>query len=159
MQATVVAIYICPQKGEPMQPVESSRALIGQGLERDRYATGQGSWNKNHIGKRQITLISSRSFEGTDFLPHESRRNLLTKGIEVNTLIGKHFMVGPVLLKGIKYCDPCSRIDSLSGKNGFPEKLFERGGIIAEVFGEGIITVGDLIMVAEYGIHSLTVVK
>lgn len=155
MDAIVSGIFICPVKGEIMLPVDSAQALTGQGLQGDRYSVGKGTWNDGHRGKRQVTLISSESFLGTNFSPIDSRRNLLTQGIEVNTLMGRYFTVGEVLLKGVKYCDPCGRIDDLSGKKGFKEQFRERGGIIAEVFIGGLIKIDDPIAIHKYGIHSL----
>lgn len=140
---SVVAICICPKAGAPMRRVESVRAVAGQGLEGDRYIGGSGSWNKGKPGKRQVTLMNATFFPGTGFCFEDSRRNLFVEGVELMPFIGKEFQVGGVRMRGVKYCDPCTRPDKLSGKDGFREAFQYRGGLIAEILDDGEIEVGD----------------
>src|SRR3989338_2856185 len=144
----VIAIYVCPQAGEPMVCVESIEAIAGQGLKGDRYSTGEGSFNKGSAGKRQVTLINSIFFPDSGFDYSESRRNIVTEGIELMWLIGKEFRIGNVLMRALKYCDPCERPSNLAGKKGksFREAFFDRGGIVAEILESGVIKVGDTII-------------
>ena len=89
-QGKVVAIYICPVKGKAMRLLAHAHAIAGFGLEGDRYSTGHGSWQQGVRGKRQVTLINGMFFKGTDFKPHESRRNIITEGIELMSLIERN---------------------------------------------------------------------
>ena len=150
MQAILKAIFIARAKGKPMVMVESARALTGQGLEGDDYRVGQGVCSCSHQSKRQVSLISSESFEGANLLYVKSWRNLITQGVEVNSLIGKHFTIGKVLFRGVTYWEPCVRADRITDKNAFGKVFWERGGIIAEVFSDGIIQPGDPIQLFEY---------
>ena len=144
MNGTVVAICISPAAGQPMQQVQEVEAIAGQGLKGDRYATGEGSFNKGKQGNRQVTLINGIFFEGSGFEFTDSRRNIVTVGVELSWLIGREFQIGTARFRGVKYCDPCNRPSKLSGKErSFKEAFFDRGGIIAEILEGGLIKAGD----------------
>lgn len=162
MNGTVVAIYISPTAEAPMQPVQKVMALAGRGLEGDRYAKGEGSFNKKKpwwwkiplIGlffkkknKRQVTLINARFFDGASFTPAESRRNIVVRDAELMDLVGKEFPIGEAECRGTKYCDPCERPSKLSGKKqSFKGEFSDGGGLIVEVTGDGLIEVGSLLI-------------
>jgi len=144
----VMAICICPELGKPMQEVESVEAIAGMGLKGDRYATGEGSWNKGRQGKRQVTLFNWRFIHGSNFSHVDTRRNIFVDDAELMYLIGKRFPIGGAIFDGIKYCDPCPRPSNLSGNSqDFQETFFDRGGLIAQVAYGGIIRVGDPLLV------------
>lgn len=146
-QGTVVALCLCSVAGEPMQAVQEVEALTGAGLKGDRYCTGEGSFNKGNQGRRQVTLINALFFEATGFQYLDSRRNIVTSGVELMWLIGREFQIGPVCFRGLKYCDPCNRPSQLCGKKqSFKEAFFDRGGLIAEVVEGGTIRVGDVVI-------------
>ena len=144
---TVLAICISPLAGAPMRLVDEALALAGLGLEGDRYASGDGSWNKGRPGKSQVTLINGLFFPGSGFDHAESRRNIVTRGVELMGLIGKEFTVGAAKLRGVRYCDPCLRPSALAGKTvSFKEAFHDRGGLVAEVLEGGLIKVGDAVV-------------
>ncbi len=143
----VIAICISPIAGDPMHRVEEVQAISGWGLKGDRYCEGNGSFNKGNPGKRQVTLINALFFEGSGFDYEESRRNIITHGVELMWLIGREFQIGEARFRGIKYCDPCNRPNKLSGnKKSFQEVFFDRGGLVAEIIEDGVIRVGDAII-------------
>ncbi len=147
MNGRVEAICICAVAGAPMQLVSKVEAIVGQGLMGDRYATGEGSFNKGKPGERQVTLINEIFFAGSGFGYADSRRNIVTSGVELVWLIGRNFEIGNARFRGVKYCDPCTRPSKLAGKQkSFRETFFDRGGIIAEVIEGGLIKQGDLII-------------
>jgi MOSC domain-containing protein YiiM len=95
-----------------------------------------------------VTLINATFFKGSIFTFPDSRRNILTEDIELMGLIGKEFTIGAVMLRGVKYCDPCNRPNDLSGiAESFREAFFDRGGLIAEILTDGVIRIGDRIAV------------
>ena len=151
MAGVVSYIVICPVAGQPMGSVDSVVVIAGSGLDGDRYSTGNGTWNKDKAGSRQVSFINIRSFNGTGFTPADSRRNIVVNCMELMTLINKTFMIGDVKFRGVKYCSPCDRPDNLavknSGKDGFVDKFCERGGLLAEVLVGGKISVNDVITV------------
>lgn len=123
-----------------MQRVLEVMALAGQGLEGDRYCNGSGSWNKKTgIGNRQVTLINGRLVAGTPFSYADTRRNIVTDGVELMWLIGREFKIGDAIMHGVKYCDPCNRPSTLSGKKGFESAFHDIGGLVAEIVTSGLI--------------------
>lgn len=142
-----MALFICPTKRQPMQDVKAVGAIAGRGLEGDRYADGNGSYNQGKPGNRQVTLINALFFNRSGFEYIESRRNIVTGGVELNWLIGKEFKIGEATFRGFKYCEPCGVPSNLCKKSiSFQEAFFDRGGIIAEILEGGIIRVGDAIV-------------
>lgn len=147
MNGNIIALFICPIAGSKMQSVQEVKAIAGHGLDGDRYSTGDGSFNKGAQGNRQVTLINGIFFEGSGFEYHESRRNIVTKDIELMWLIGREFRIGSAVFRGIKYCDPCERPHKLSGnRKSFKDTFLDRGGLIAEIIESGIIKIGDKII-------------
>jgi hypothetical protein len=148
MNGTVAAICICPVAGGAMQQVDKVKAIAGHGLEGDRYASGQGSFNKREgLGVRQVTLINGQFFPGSGFDVTDSRRNIVTEGVELMWLIGREFQIGTARFRGLEYCDPCMRPSKLAGKQlSFKEAFFDRGGLIAEIIEDGLICVGDAVI-------------
>ncbi len=69
-------------------------ADAGLGLRGDRYSTGNGSFNKDKPGSRQVTIMNSIFFEGSGFEFKDSRRNLFVEGVELMWLIGRDFQIG-----------------------------------------------------------------
>lgn len=159
MNGSVVALYISPDPGQPMQSLQEVEVLVGKGLKGDRYATGRGSFTTKVKGwwqrlmrqlrgtNRQVTLIASEAFVGTDFEYHESRRNIIVKDVELMWLIGREFRIGTATFHGVKYCDPCNRPNKLCGKQqSFKQAFFDRGGLIAKVIEGGTIKAGDVVI-------------
>lgn len=147
---TVVAICICLAAGAPMLEVQEVTAEAGSGLVGDRYCGGNGSWNKDKPGERQVTFMNTIFFTDSGFTYADSRRNMFVEGLELMDLIGKEFTVGDVTFRGVKYCDPCDRPNNLAGiKKSFREAFWDRGGLIAEILSSGTINVGDTVKVSK----------
>ena len=146
MSASVVAIYICPVAGEKMQLVDSVEAIAGRGLAGDRYCNGVGCFSHKQGGNRQVTLINGIFFERSLFAYGDSRRNIVTRDIELMALIGEYFEIGTTLFRGVRYCKPCNRpSDLIKSKESFRDVFRDCGGLVAEVSGNGIIKTGDSI--------------
>ncbi len=144
MNGKIVYICISPKSGEPMQPVYEVEAIAGAGLKGDRYCTAEGSFNKDNLGKRQVTLMNSIFFQNSGFTYEESRRNIFVQGVELMWLIGREFQIGEARFRGIKYCDPCNRPSKLSGnEKSFQQAFFDRGGLVAEVIESGNLKIGS----------------
>jgi MOSC domain-containing protein YiiM len=144
----IMAIHIAPVAGAPMQALERVRALPGLGLEGDRYAAGTGHWSSIKRGGHGLTLIESEALRTISaeydlpLAPGETRRNLTTQGIRLDTLLGRRFRIGGAVCRGMRRCEPCSYLEDLLGKEVlYP--LVHRGGIRAEVELGGEIAVGD----------------
>jgi hypothetical protein len=146
LNGNVVAIYVSPIAGGKMEEVETVEAIAGAGLAGDRYSTGEGSFNRKRPGRRQVTLINSIFFHSSGFEYIESRRNIVTQGVELMWLIGREFQIGKAHFRGQTYCDPCLRPSYLSSKTQkFLEAFSDRGGLVAEIIDSGVIKKADLI--------------
>lgn len=136
----VVGLFTAPDKGAPMQSLERVLAISGVGLNGDRYSLGIGSFQKSTIGYHQVSFINSSAFDGTDFTPIESRRNIEIADGDVMQLLDKVFWIGNACFKGIKENPPCERPSNLLAKDASFKTQFEgKGGILAEVLITGIV--------------------
>ncbi|HEV8584293.1 MAG TPA: MOSC domain-containing protein [Methylomirabilota bacterium] len=147
-QGSVVSIHVTPEAGAPMVTVPEARAVPGQGLEGDRYATGRGHYSpRPSEGGREITLIETEAVEALDvkLTPAETRRNVATRGVPLNDLVGRVFRVGDVRLRGTRLCEPCTYLEGLLARPGVMAALVHRGGLRAQVLEGGTIRVGDVV--------------
>ena len=144
----LVGIYIATSKGAQPRAVEEARAVPGLGLEGDRYYQLGGTFSKPGEPDREVTLIEEESIAAlaADYdvriLPGQARRNLVTSGIALNHLVGQEFHVGEVRLRGLRLCEPCGHLESLT-VTGVERGLVHRGGLRARVLKEGILRKGD----------------
>src|SRR6266581_8368940 len=110
----VEEINIGPRYQLP-DPVERVRADAGKGLAGNRYYFEDGA-----EPGRALTLIAAEALEsmaaehGVEITAAESRRNVLTRGIDLNALVGRRFRVGDVECLGVELCEPCSHLASLT---------------------------------------------
>ena len=152
-QGAVVSIHLAQSGGAPVKEVAEVRALAGKGLDGDRYANGSGTYSKpRHDPAAEATLIESEALEalkrdhGIALASGASRRNIMTRGIDLNHLVGREFSVGAVRLRGIRLCEPCAHLQKLT-QAGMIRGLAHRGGLNAEILTNGVIRVGDAIRV------------
>lgn len=142
-QGTIESIHIATKSGAPIMTVPSIRAVPGKGLEGDRNFDDDNP-------KAAVTLIEIEAIEAlardykTELAPAESRRNIVTRGIALNHLVGVEFSVGGVRMRGTELCEPCNYLASKTTQRVLPG-LIHRGGIRAEILSEGAIHVGDTI--------------
>lgn len=154
--ATVLSIHIAAVAAAAMTPVKEVRAVSGKGLEGDRYFSRLGTYSNDPGSGREVTLIESEALEAlrrdyqVELDAGRTRRNIVTRGIPLNHLVGKEFRVGEVVLRGRRLCDPCAHMEKLAVK-GALRGLIHRGGLRAEVVKGGTIRVGDAVIVASGG--------
>jgi MOSC domain-containing protein YiiM len=145
MAGRVEGIYIAAAHGELPEPVDSVRAVAGRGLEGNRYFFDQAAPGT------ALTLIAAEAVEamerehGISIEPRESRRNVVTRGIDVNELVGKRFRVGAVECEGVQLCEPCTTLEAMT-KPGVINGLVHRGGLNADILSNGEISVGDAVV-------------
>ncbi|WP_428937240.1 MOSC domain-containing protein [Fontivita pretiosa] len=146
---SVVAIFIAARSAEPMVSVPSAQVVAGRGIVGDRKFRDPGHPKKD-TPEREITLIESEAIEAVNrdyplrLEPIETRRNLLTRGVALNHLVGRQFMVGSVRMRGLMLCEPCRHVESLT-RPGVMRALIHRGGLRAQILDDGVISVGDSI--------------
>lgn len=142
-EGRVTAIHIGPTPGELPEPVERVRARAGKGLEGNRYYFEDGAPPGN-----ALTLIAAEAVEafvtetGIPFSAQESRRNVETRGIDLNALVGKRFRVGEIECVGVELCEPCLHLQGLT-RMGVLDGMVHRAGLNADILNDGEIAVGD----------------
>jgi len=148
VNARVEGIFLTETHGEVPQTVDRVRAVAGAGLVGNRYFYADG----NAPPGRAVTLIAAEGVEvfveetGISVTPAETRRNVLTRGIDVNALVGKRFRIGAVECVGVELCEPCAHLESMT-KPGVLKGLVHRAGLNADVLNDGDIAVGDAVIV------------
>ena len=144
----VEGIFVAPAEGAPMTELSEVMAVAGRGLEGDRYWAGEGKFSPKP-GARSLTLIEAEAIEALaheskiELMPGETRRNIVTRGVALNHLVGKEFTVGGVPMRGIKLCEPCNYLEEVTGRAGIRAGLIHRGGLRVELLGDGMIRKGD----------------
>lgn len=147
----VAGIFVTARSAAPMQSLAEVTAIQGRGLEGDRYFMRSGTFSREAAPRRQVTLIEIEAVEaaqrdyGLALEGADTRRNILTRGVALNHLVGKEFDIGDATLRGLKLCEPCSHLGRLTTKS-VVKALIHRGGLNAEVLKGGKIRVGDPIV-------------
>jgi len=123
-------------------PVELERATVapGEAIAGDRYANGSGTFFVPDKEGQDVTLIEAEALEATGLRAEDSGRNVVTRGIGLNDLVGKRFRIGAVELRGDRLCEPCS---TLRNRTGVFRELVGRGGLRADVLVAGEFAAGD----------------
>lgn len=149
-QGTVVSIQIAPEAAAPMVRLDQVEAVPGKGLAGDRYFHKAGTYSERPGSGRQVTLIEAEAIEalaresGLDIPPEASRRNVTTRGVALNHLVGRRFRIGDVVLEGTRLCEPCEHLERLT-KPGVLRGLVHRGGLRADILAGGTLRVSDVI--------------
>jgi MOSC domain-containing protein YiiM len=144
---TVEFIYIAEGATAPMRAVDQANALPGVGLEGDRYALRTGTFYKP-LPDRELTLIEAEAIEAlrrdyhVELSAGAARRNVVTRGVALNHLVGRDFQIGNVKARGIRLCEPCDHLQRLIGREVI-KGLIHRGGLRAQILSSGAIHVGD----------------
>ena len=144
----VVAIYVGPERLLP-EPVERVEAHAGKGLAGNRFYWADGSAPAGNA----LTLIEAEALAaftketGIELTAQASRRNVLTRGIDLNALVGKRFRVGDVECEGVELCEPCAHLASLTDP-AVLRGMVHRAGLNADILTDGHIAVGDAVVPA-----------
>jgi MOSC domain-containing protein YiiM len=150
---SVEAIHVAAAAGAPVRPFDAVRAIAGVGLEGDRYADGRGHYQDGRVS-RDLALIEAEAVEalarehGIALAPGETRRNLTTRSLALNDLVGRRFWVGEVLCLGARPCEPCQYLADLTGKP-LLRPLVRCGGLRADIVRGGLIRIGDQLRPAD----------
>ena len=146
---TIHSIHIAAGPKEALHAVGEVRAIPGVGLEGDRYALKLGTFYKPEPDY-ELTLIEAEAIEAikseykVELAPGELRRNLVTRGVPLNHLVGREFRIGDVLIRGIRLCEPCNHLEALT-QRPVVKSLRHRGGLRAPDSERGHDSVGDTV--------------
>jgi MOSC domain-containing protein YiiM len=147
---TVERIFMRKIPGGPQVECEQVRVVAGAGIEGDRY------FDRHDEPGQNITLVEAEEIER--FLREQGRpydlslthRNVITRGVRLNQLVGRQFMVGSVRFRGVELCEPCLTLGTAIASPALPAaavvaRFVHRAGLRADVLSSGVITRGDRI--------------
>ena len=148
-RGTLEGIYLAGGKGEPLRAVDQVVAIAGVGLEGDRYAARQGTFFEPPYEDREVTLIEAEALDalaaaGCAIEPDAARRNLVTRGVPLNHLVGVELVVGGAVLRGRRLCEPCAHLARLTSRDVM-RALVHRGGLRAQILVGATLRPGDAI--------------
>jgi hypothetical protein len=139
----IEALFVSPEAAAPARALERVRAIAGSGLDGDRHTVGKGTFPSGMPGSA-LTLIEAEVCES--FAPalsgDDHRRNVVTRGIDLNRLVGHEFTLGGVRCRGMRLCEPCTVIQRYA-ERPILRPLVHRGGLRADILADGELLVGD----------------
>ncbi len=150
----VEAIFVAPDAAAPMCGLQEAHAIAGRGLAGDRYAEGRGTFSVAGGRGNDLTLIAGEVLDtlalpgGRPLSGAEARRNVVTRGLDLNALVGRRFRIGELELIGRRRCEPCAHLQRLT-QPGVLRALVHRGGLRADLLSTGTLRVGDAVVPAE----------
>jgi MOSC domain-containing protein YiiM len=152
----VEAIVVAPRAEAAMVRVDRAEARAGRGLAGDRYFDAQGTFSNHYARGHDLTLVAAEVLDtvevaGGPVTAEDARRNVVTRGVDLNALVGRRFRIGDVECFGQRLCEPCAHLERLTaaaGKPGTLRALVHRGGLRADVLADGEIAVGDEVSAA-----------
>ena len=139
----VLKLGITSNNNKKIEEVDSFEVLANKGVVGDRHFS---EYNDPYC---QLTLIESENIDyyNTKFglnIPYIAfRRNLITKGIKLNDLVGKKFLIGNVKVEGIDLCRPCRHLTEMLNQNNIIKEFLRKGGLRCQILSSSKITVGD----------------
>lgn len=148
VDGVVEQIFIAPAEGDQPAAVASVVAHAGRGLEGDRYLSPADRW----IGSgRALTLIEAEAIDAVlaehdlDLRDGRSRRQVVTRGIRLNDLVGMEFRAGALRCRGVELCEPCLDLQRMLGDPNTIKAMVHRGGLRADILEGGRLSVGDAV--------------
>ncbi len=143
----VAGLLVAPEAEAPLVRVDTVLALAGSGLEGDRYATEGGTFSGPGRGY-QLTLVQAEALDAVGLSWEEARRNIVTRGIELNGLVGRRFRIGSVECIGRRLAEPCAHLEKLT-RPGLLRPLVHRAGLRADILVGGTIQLEDEVAAAD----------
>ena len=145
--SVVYEIGITEKNNQEIEKKESIEVVASKGIVGDRY------FHDFNGDREQITLIESENIDyyndtfNTKFTYLEFRRNIVTKNIKLNDLVGKKFSIGKIIVQGNDLCSPCKELQEKLGINNFIKEFLRRGGLRCEILSSGTISIEDEIKI------------
>ena len=149
-KGTVVSIHVASRAEAAAEEVREARLVPGKGVEGDRYFNQVGTFSGKSGPDRELTLIEEEALEAlrrdysVEMKAGDARRQVVTRGVALNHLVGRAFLVGGVHVYGIRLCEPCEHLAGLTHQKVL-KALIHRGGLRAQILSEGVIRPGDAV--------------
>lgn len=145
---TIVSIHVAGKGGAPLGTVSEARLVAERGIAGDRYHEARGTFSDRPGPDRELTLIEIEEIErlnataGLALAPGELRRNIVTRGVALNDLVGVEFQVGTARVRGIRLCEPCRHLAGLTSP-AVLRGMVHRAGLRATIVESGVARAGD----------------
>ena len=146
----VLKLGIASNMNQKIDEVNSIEVLANKGIVGDRH------FKEFNDPYNQLSLIESENIDYYNIkfrsnIPYlDFRRNVVTKGIQLNDLVGKKLVVGDVQLEGIDLCRPCRHLTEVLTQDNILKEFLRRGGLRCQVLSSSSIKIGDKIKVLDY---------
>ena len=143
----VIKLGIAKNNNQKIQEVEKIELLSGKGVVGDRH------FHENNNVRSQVTLIESENIDyynnkfKTNYSYIDFRRNVVTKGIQLNDLVGKKLLIGNIEVQGHDLCRPCKHLEEMLNGKDIIKEFLKRGGLRCEILTSGIIKLQDKITI------------
>lgn len=150
-RGAVEALFRFGASGAPGEALEEARLIAGVGIEGDRYALGTGHFSEEGRWGQALTLIEAEAIEHlgaehrVEMEAVQARRNVVTRGIDLNALMGRPFRIGGLLCRGSRLAEPCAWLQRTTPP-GMLRGLVHRGGLRADILEGGTIRPADAIV-------------
>jgi hypothetical protein len=138
---SVVGLFVAPEAEAPLIRVDEVRAVAGRGLEGDRYFAGAGTFSGPGRGY-ELTLVQEDALDEVGLAWEDARRNIVTRGVDLNALVGRWFRIGSVECIGRRLAEPCAHLEKLT-RPGLLRPLVHRAGLRADILVGGTIALED----------------
>ena len=145
----VYKLGISIEHNQTISEVNSINVLSNQGIVGDRH------FSEFNDPYNQLSLIESENIDYYNNkyslnIPYiDFRRNVVTKGIQLNDLVDKKILVGNVELEGIDLCRPCRHLSEVLGQDNIIKEFLRRGGLRCQILSSSSIKIGDKIKVLD----------
>ena len=145
----VFKLGITSNNNKKIQEVESIEVLANKGVVGDRHFD---DYNDPYC---QLSLIESENIDyyntkfGLNIDYVDFRRNIITKGIELNNLVGKKIQIGNVEVEGVDLCRPCKHLTEILNQRNILKEFLRKGGLRCQILKSSKISVGDNIKIID----------
>ena len=157
LEGAVVSIHVAQSAGQAMETRDEVELVAGQGIPGDRYHSGRGEFSPTPMDPdHELTLIALEEVEafnrkaGQAMAPGEFRRNVVTRGVDLNQLVGMDFRLGSTVVRGIRLCEPCAYLARATCREVIPH-LVGHGGLRAGIVQGGRLRIGDPVQFVKGG--------
>ena len=143
----VFKLGITKDNNKKIKEVNSIEVVANKGVINDRHFK---EFNDPYC---QVSLIESENIDyynlkyGLNIEYLDFRRNIVTKGIQLNDLIGKQFLVGDTKLEGVDLCRPCRHLSEILNQDNIIKEFLRRGGLRCQILSSSTINIGDKIKI------------
>ena len=143
----IIGLGIAKNNNQKIEEVLKAEVVAGKGIIADRH------FHENNSVRSQITLIESENIDyynnkfKTNYSYLDFRRNVITKGIELNNLVGKKLLIGNIKVEGHDLCRPCKHLEETLIGEDIIKEFLRRGGLRCEILTSGIINLQDKITI------------